>query len=118
MLSQSIIFHYETRISSCRPGQTELQQGEEVILELKDKNPLWPDFIKATVALVQSIGTGRQYTFEYDDEVLNGAVLPEACDISEIRCFSCCDEINQRFNALLAALPVTENEDGSFTFNG
>ena len=92
-MTQSIIFHYETRISSCRPGHTELQQGEEVILELKEKNPSWPDNIRAIVGLVQSIGTGRKYTFEYDDEVLNGAVVPEACDISEIRCFSCCDDI-------------------------
>ena len=118
MATQSIIFNYPSCISSCRPGETELQQGEEVILELKAKNPLWPAYVKATVAMVTASTSGRQYTFDYEEDDLNGGPTIEDCDISEICCYSCCDAITERLNNLISVLPVTENEDGTFSLDG
>ena len=118
MATQSLSFNYPDCINSCRPGETELQQGEEVVFELKDKNPLWPANLKATVALVSATQTGRTYTFEYEGDDLNGGTILESCDISEIRCYSCCDTNLERLNNLISALPVTENADGTFTWNG
>ena len=118
-MTQNLKFKYASSINSCRPGESELQQGEEVVLELKDKNPLWPASVIATVALVTSLhAPAREYTLDYDDDDLNGGPILESCDISEIRCYSCCDSINERLNSLISVLPVTENADGSFTYNG
>ena len=116
MATQTLTFDYHEAINSCRPGETELQMGEEVVLELKEKNPLWPSYIKATVALVVYTTYGRQYTFDYEGYDLNGGATIESCDVTEIRCYSCCDTNLERLNALITALPVTENDDGSFTY--
>lgn len=118
MATQSLTFKYPSPISSCRPGESELQAGEEVVLELKEKNPLWPAYIKATVSLVSPHGKSRIYKFDYEENNLNGGVLIESCDVEELRCYSCCDANNERLNALISVLPVTENEDGTFTYNG
>lgn len=118
MATESLVFDYPSCINSCRPGETELQQGEEVVLELKEKNPLWPSNIKAVVALVSPTQQGRSYTFEYEGDKLNGGPTPEKCDIAEIRCYSCCDANLEKLNNLISILPVTENDDGTFTWNG
>ncbi len=118
MATQTLTIASETCIPSCRPAETEIQQGEEVILELKNKNPLWSSNLKATVALIANTTSGRTYHFDYDDADLQGGPLIEECDVSEIRCYSCCDAINERLDAFISALPVTENEDGTFTWNG
>ena len=120
MVTESITFKYPTCISSCLPGETGLQTGEEVIFELKPKNPLWSTSIKATVTLIANIEGGRQYTFEYDVEDLNGGPFIEDCDVTEIRCYSCCDANAERLNNLISALVdgglITENEDGTFNY--
>ena len=117
MVTESITFKYPNCISSCRPGETELQTGEEVVFEIKPKNPLWSTSIKATVTLIANIEDGRQYTFEYDVEDLNGGPFIEDCDVTEIRCYSCCDANSERLNNLISALVdggiITENEDGT-----
>ena len=88
---------YTTRmiLPSCKAGEQELSAGEEVIIELKPKNALWPASIKATVVGVKPTNKGRVYTFEYDNVILGGAPEPEICDVTEIRCYSCCDAIRE-----------------------
>ena len=92
-----VCFKYEspTCLDSCA-GHNELRVGEQVILNLSDKNPLWPDSIVADVTAVEfgtvSDGFSRRYTFCYDDVVLNGGPAIDNCDFEgSPRCFSCCD---------------------------
>ena len=121
MATKTLIYQHDTFIESCRLGETEIQQGEEVYLKLKDKNPLWPDKVRATVALVSCISTGRQYSFDYEELDLRGGLAIESCDILSITCYSCCDANNDRLSRLISVLPVREMPDGSFvlttTFN-
>lgn len=121
MAIRTLIYQTENYIDSCRLGETEIQQGEEVYLSLKDKNPLWPIQIRAVVALISQNSDGRQYSFDYDDLDLNGGPIIEQCDILSTKCYSCCDANYDRLSRLISVLPVTENPDGSFslysTFN-
>lgn len=104
-------------IASCNAGETELQQGEEVNLRLSGTNHLWPDQVRATVALTAINDHDRTYTFTYEESELLGGPLLNKCDVSEIRCFSCCDANFQILQNLISVLPVTQNEDGTFTYN-
>lgn len=117
MATRTLIYEHDSYIESCRLGETELQQGEEVYLFLKDKNPLWPVKIKAIVALISHTLHGRIYSFEYEELDLNGGLLIENCDVSSIRCYSCCDAIDDRLSRLISSLPVTELPDGTFVLN-
>lgn len=106
-------FESPTCLSSCA-GHNELQAGEQVILTLSDKNPLWPETIVADVRAVVFGKVGdpykRLYTFCYDNTLLNGGPELEGCDLEgEPRCYGCCDENAEEIAALDERVSDIEN---------
>ena len=81
-------------IPSCNPSKHEIEVGDKVVLELKAKNPLWPEYVVAVVsAPLEKNECGRTYLFTFDESQLNGGPVPDGCDFLEPRCYGCCDEI-------------------------
>jgi hypothetical protein len=118
LILKTFIYNSRTCIPSCRAGEDELQTGEEITIFLKPKNPLWPERLKL---ILNKVKNGqhhtRQYEFTYKEADLRGGPEFDQCDIEEIRCYSCCDAITERLDALIRVLPVTENANGTFTYN-
>lgn len=95
-----LIYKSQRPLPSCQPGEHEIQPGAEVIIPLKPKNPLWPEYIKGVIqAPIQATAKGRIYRINFDDSQLNGGPQPDPCDFDEPRCFSCCDALREELEA-------------------
>lgn len=91
-----LVYKSKRPLPSCQPGEHEIQPGAEVIVPLKPKNPLWPEYIKGVIqAPIEATPKGRIYRINFDDAQLNGGPVPDPCDFAEPRCFSCCDALRE-----------------------
>lgn len=99
MAIQNLIYKICDVIPSCLNGRAELQPGERARITLEPKNPLWPADLIAELISVERVYGGRIYTFQFDDEDLNGGPLFDGCDIAALEPYCCCDEIRDHLIA-------------------
>ena len=98
--TQFIYQHEGNPLLPCNPGEFELQIGEQVTLTIEPKNPLWPSTILATIVGLNPTRSGRDYTIEFDQDLLNGGPLFEGCDLLGVEPYCCCDALDARVSEL------------------
>ena len=103
LLLQFIYTHEGCPLPTCEIGNYELSAGEQVEVTLDPKNPEWTTTFVADVVAVERTSTGRNYTIEYDDEVIGASgIMFEGCDIKKIEPYCCCDDLDRRVTDLEA----------------
>ena len=103
LLLQFIYTHEGCPLPTCEVGNYELSAGEQVEVTLDPKNPEWTPVFVADVVAVERTSTGRNYTIEYDDEVIGASgIMFEGCDIKKIEPYCCCDDLDRRVTDLEA----------------
>lgn len=106
--------HLGCPVAPCVAGDYELQSGDRILFTLDPKNPLWPDSVVADVLDVESTPQGRNYTVEYDRDLLNGGPKFEDCDIAEVDPYCCCDELKHKLEKLEETIPPPSKGDFEF----
>ena len=104
--------------ASCEQGKFTLQVGEELKIELEPKNPDWDESFVAEVKAVTPSSAGWDYTIEFDDAVLNGAIMFEGCDIASITPYCCCEKLGDKVDDVISGdIPITTTASSITDFN-